>query len=602
MTSLLLTVPKTGEATGGVPLDPAPPQLEGWVETLRTGNFEDAAERVREVLQRYNHAELTPKVRFAALELLRPVVRELTASLEDRFLGGSFPLRDKPRARALLVAQMLDECAIGYKHIVNSSLGPVSPASCPADDVLHSMYCAVVFLSERLLHTYLIYVPEPDEIWGELHRLYRLAEERGVHGKHADRTVKNSDDMELHTINHAYKRIVMLYLANPYHLMGREAATVYQQLDRWTFNIRMVPFDRVPSIEGRFFVDMAGDEPPQFGRQDRKISSSVLLRVFDISRVLAGLSLQVKKFTEPNEEGKIPVMSFRERIYRDMLQRLERAWGGRRERKDERVAVSAHIAMAVGMSASHHFVSNEEPFMPERDEVRFYRPDGVKSALSLLPVDHEPWKSQEQLDKIDTGVTTVRTSQFEGAEDLWEKIYSTKARANVLQEELEPEFTAQLWAQINGSSGGLGVECDGRGKRVRVGDLVVMKHTNQFNADWRAGVVRWLRDLPDHRLDIGLKLLTGTVYAVAVRSIGGVGSGGEYFRSLLLRDGATKTLLLPCSIYDLGTQLVVNSRRMISFARLTQLLETTTSFAHFAYEQIEAPASEQKNIEALKTA
>jgi hypothetical protein len=41
---------------------------------------------------------------------------------------------------------------------------------------------------------------------------------------------------------------------------------------------------------------------------------------------------------------------------------------------------------------------------------------------------------------------------------------------------------------------------------------------------------------------------------------------------------------------------------MISFARLTQVLETTTSFAHFEYEQIDAPDSEQKNIAALKTA
>jgi hypothetical protein len=171
-----------------------------------------------------------------------------------------------------------------------------------------------------------------------------------------------------------------------------------------------------------------------------------------------------------------------------------------------------------------------------------------------------------------------------------------------MQEELEPEFTAQIWEQINGSSGGLGIACDGRGKRVRVGDLVVLKQGSQINADWQVGIVRWLRDMQGDHLDLGLMLLAGSVYAVAVRSIGGVGRGGEYFRSLLLRNGAKKTLLLPCSIYDIGTQLVVNSSRMISFARLTQVLETTTSFAHFEYEQIDAPDSEQKNIAALKTA
>ncbi len=601
MNVLKLHVPER-LGTDAQPLEPPPHQLEGWVETLRTGNFEDAAERVRAVLHQYNRADIAPKIRFAALERLRPLVRELTASLEDRFLGGSFPLRAKQRARAVLVAQMLEECAIGYKHIVNAGLDPATSSACAPDEFLHAMYCAVVFLAEQLLHTYLIYIPEPGGIWGELHRLYRLAESRALHGQHADRTVTQNNDRELHTINHAYKRIVMLYLANPYHLMGREAATVYQQLDHWTYNIRLLPLDKVARVEGRFFVDTSGESPPQFGRQQQKLSAGVDVRVLDISRVLQGLTVQVKKFTEPGEDGTVPEMSFRERIYRDMLLRLERAWGGRRERKDDRLAAKEQMVMAVGMSASHYFVSNEEPFMPERDEVRFHRPNGVKSALSLMPVDHEPWKSQDKLDKIDSGVTTVRTSQFDGAEDLWEKIYATKARAGVTQEDVEPEFTAQLWTQVNGSRGGLGVECDSRGKRVRVGDLVAMKQSSKINADWQAGVVRWLRDLPDSKLDIGLMLLTGTVYAVAVRSIGGVGRGGEYFRSLLLRDGPKKTLLLPCSIYDIGTQLVVNSRRMISFARLTHVLETTTSFAHFEYEQIEAPASEQRNIEALKNA
>ncbi len=601
MSELRLQIPAC-ERPEARPLDPAPKHLEGWIEVLRTGNFEDAAERVRDVLHNYNRVELAPKLRFAALELLRPLVMDLTASLEDRFLGGSFPLRERQRARAVLVAQMLEECAIGYKHIVNSSLEGGGGTSCSPDEVLHAMYCAVVFLSEQLLHTYLIYIPEPKGVWGELHRLFRLAEERGVLGQHADRTVKEKSDVELHTINHAYKRIVMLYLANPYHLMGREASTVFQQLDKWTFDAKLVGADRYPSVEGKFFVDMTSEDPPQFGRHGQIISSLFSVRVLEIQSVVSRLGATVKRFSEPGSDGVVPNMSFRERIFRDMLQRLKFAWGGRSERKDQRASTSGRIVLAVGMSASHHFVSNEEPFMPERDEVRFHRPNGVKAALTLLPVDHEPWKTEDALTKIDAGVTTLRTSQFDGAEDLWEKIYATKARASIVQEEMEPEFTAQIWEQVNGSQGGLGVSCDGKGKRVRVGDLVVLKHGNQINSDWQAGIVRWLRDLEGDHLEIGMMLLTGSVYAVAVRSIGGVGSGGEYFRSLLLRNGKKKTLLLPCSIYDIGTQLVVNTSKIISFAKLTQVLETTTSFAHFEYEQIEAPEAERKNIAALKTA
>lgn len=600
MNTLNLHLPDP-ELTDAAALDPAPPQLDGWLETLRTGNFEDAAERVRDVLHAYNRSTLDAAVRLAALELLRPVVRELIASLEDRFLGGTFPLRDRQRAKALNVASLLEECAIGYKHVLVAALSGQSSRLTTAD-VLHAAYHAVRFLADRLLAAYLIYAPEPPRVWGEIHRIFAWAEKSSQHGLHADRNARRSENTELYTINHAYKRIVLLYLANPYHLMGREAATVYNELDQWAHNARVLSADRVQSVEGRFYIDLAGEDPPQFALQGKAIQATATTRVFDISRLVAGINMQIKKYTDPVEGEKRAGAGFRERIFRDMLQRIERAWGGRRERKNEREPSKGKIIMAVGLTTSHHFISNEAPFIPERDEVRFHRPDGIKSALTLMPVDHEPWKIKDSIDKLDTGVTTVRTSQFDGAEDLWEKIYATKARANAKMDDVEPEFTAQLWDQFNNSNGGLGVECDGRGKRVRVGDIVVMKQANNINAEWQAAIVRWLRDQENDRLGIGLMLMTGAVYAVAVRSIGGVGSGGEYFRSLLLRNGSTKTLLLPCSIYDIGTCLVVNTGRMLSYAKLTNVRETTTTFAHFDYEQIEAPTSEMKNIEAIKAA
>jgi hypothetical protein len=258
--------------------------------------------------------------------------------------------------------------------------------------------------------------------------------------------------------------------------------------------------------------------------------------------------------------------------------------------------------MAAGMSACHHFVSGEAQFLPESDEIRHYRPQGIKPEMTLAPLEHEPWKTSERIDKIEAQVTAPRLSTFDGAEDLWEKIYATKARAHARMEEFDPEFTAQLWQQFDGSGGGMGIRCDGRGKRIRVGDLVVYKDAGNINSEWRAGVVRWLRDLRDHHLDIGVMTMPGSVYAIAVRSIGGVGSGGEYFRSLLLRDGKAKTLLLPCAIYDVGTRLVLNSGHTISYVQISAVRETTTSFAHFEYTQIEAPASELKNIDAIRSA
>jgi hypothetical protein len=602
MTELNLNLPAQDNLDARA-LDPPPHQLTGWLEILRTGNFEDAAERVLDLLRAYNRCQLEPAVRFQSMGLLCPVIRELVGSLKTRSSALTFPLNDKQRVKAELIASLLRETATGYKIVVNDLAEGDKNYRLSQDIVVQAIYQAMVFLSDSLLASYLVYVSEPAGVWGELHRLFRYAEASNLHGERTGASAASEDAVgELRTINHAYKRIVLLYLANPYHLMSGEVATVYGQLNQWAVNARVLMPDRVPSLEGKFVVDLAGEQPPHYVLHHARIEPTAEVRVLDIGRLVVGVATMVKKYAEFHADPARASMTLNDRIYRDMLQRLERAWGGRRERKDERMPRAANIVMAAGMSACHHFVGGEKPFLPERDEVRYHRPEGLQPALSLMPLEHEPWKTSEKIDKIEAQVTATRLSTFDGAEDLWEKIYATKARAHARMEDLDPEFTAQLWQQFDGSGGGMGIRCDGRGKRIRVGDLLVYKDAGHINGEWRVGVVRWLRDLHDHTLDIGVMTLAGSVYAMAVRSIGGVGSGGEYFRSLLLRDGKAKTLLLPCAIYDVGTRLVLNSGHAITYVKLTAVRETTTSFAHFEYEQIETPASEQKNIDAIRNA
>ena len=94
--------------------------------------------------------------------------------------------------------------------------------------------------------------------------------------------------------------------------------------------------------------------------------------------------------------------------------------------------------------------------------------------------------------------------------------------------------------------------------------------------------------------------LPGSLQPVAVRSIGGVGSGGEYFRSLILTEGNSAHLLVPSAIYDIGTCLVLNRGENLTYVRLVRMHEATASFSRFEYEVIATPLSEQKNIEAMR--
>lgn len=583
-------------------LDPAPRHLTAWLASFRVGEYDDAAERLYNVLYRYNRCLMKTGVRYQFLGQLQPVVHQYIDALSERLSGNTFPLAEKPRAKFELIAALIREGGYGYKQVVYALLQEASNTASTAATLTHAIFHAMKFLSKSLLTAYSVYVPEPEGVWGELHRLYRFAERNDLLGLSTGKLPDAQAGDDALTIKHLYKRIVLLYLAHPYHLMSGEVGAIYTHLNLWATHGRLVAADRNVSLDGKYFISLEQDFAPQYALQHDLPAHGDALRVLDVSRLVEQVRAELDKYSESHADTDAPTISLRERIQRDMLQRLEQAWGERRQRQSERTPNSTDIVMAAGMSASHHFVSNEPPFTPERDEVRFYRPAGVKQAFTLVPIEDEPWKATDKLDKLDSGVARPRLSQFAGAEDLWEKIYASKTNTDKRAEDREVDFTAQLWRQINGSDGGMGVSCDGRGKRIRVGDVVALKYADNLSADWQAGMVRWLRDVRDEQLEIGIKVMTGKLQAVAVRSVGGVGSGGEYFRSLTLTEGDATHLLLPSAIYDVGTCLVLNRGASLLYVRLVRMHEATASFSRFAYEVIEIPSSEQKNIEAMRAA
>ena len=56
---------------------------------------------------------------------------------------------------------------------------------------------------------------------------------------------------------------------------------------------------------------------------------------------------------------------------------------------------------------------------------------------------------------------------------------------------------------------------------------------------------------------------------------------------------------MPASIYDIGTQLVLNLQTELKYVRLIKMIETTSSFSLFEYKEIAVPPSEQAKIDTL---
>jgi hypothetical protein len=586
-------------------LDPAPQSLAAWLDKLHSADVEKSASRVLEVIRKYNRSQLVPAVRFQYLVTLIPIISEFKDTLRDRYRGSLFPLNEKSRLKAEIVHSFMQELAYGFKITITDIAGDNKNLRSAEKMLYQSVFYAANYLAELLLVGYLVYMPEPECLWGELHRLYQFSREEKFHNSELKLEVNGFDSGQ--TVEHVYKKIILLSLGNPYHLMEGEAAKVYNLLDKWVLHSQLIPREKVKFLAGRFYVDLATEAPPKYAGTMVKHSPEKGL-VLDMDIMVQGLDTLIKKISVGDSAESKFDMSLKNRMHRDMLTRLHRVWGGKLERKDSRRKEDGHILLTAGLSTSHHFISEEAPFAPERDEIRFYRPEGISKGLAMMPADYTPWKMDDMEERLETGVVKPRTSLFDIDDadiDAWEKIYSTQARTRLIMDATEQDFTAQIWTQRNASHGGMGlVRDDPCGIRVRVGDLVAYKNADQKSPGWFIATIRWLKDIKAETLELGIMMIADNATPVAIRAIGGVGNGGEYFRALvvnkIINGKETRTLIVPANIYDVRTELAFNTKDNISYVRLARIVETTNSFSQFTFEEIETPPAEEENIATMR--
>jgi len=606
MEQIDLNVPSQMPAQAGDPdIDPA--EVAHWLAALPMANVAAAGEQVLAKLHRINRTKLHYNLRHQIIKLLQPAADELTDAIRGQYMSAPLPLSAKKRHLLITVQQLLAELATGYKIIINDVQEPVKLQQAPQDFLIEAFYGAIGYLSRILLESYLIYTPEPKGVWGKLNQLYRYAESKSID----KRTLASQSEQaeSSRSISHAYRRIALLALANPYHLMQGEARTVYLYLDQWAAACHIINPGGSPSIAGKFFVDLAADAPPGYQSKDTQVHA-LEPRILDFSKLVEIVSRRTAEISKSDLSSKqAQLITLGGRLERDLLSRLQEAWGKREERQSSREPSVGMVHMAAGLSTCHHYISGELPFTPELDEVHFYRESlGVTdSGLSLVPLEHEPWKSEEQAAKLRSGVYRPRTSQFDADssdKDIWEKIYATPISHDD-DVDYRTLFSVSEWHKKNESEGGLCISCEG-GFCIpgRVGELVASKSNTARAAGWTIGAIRWLKMVHDESLDMGIKMLAEGAEAVAIRAIKGAGTGGEYFRALLTHigdhDDRVATLFAPSAIYDSGTELVVNKTSDLFYVRLTKLLITTKAFSQFRFEVVEIPILEKQRVDSIK--
>ncbi|MEJ2509358.1 MAG: hypothetical protein P8009_07770 [Gammaproteobacteria bacterium] len=541
-----------------------PRELARWAESLPQGDGERTAAEVLERLRSLNLHSYGPHQRATLMAVVRPLAEDVLAGLHRPLLGASVPLDARRRRAASDIQQILEELAHAEKLIISALA--VQRHLRPSDLELlkEATYRAVAYLAHRLVECYGIYANEPPGVWRELHHLFRFAEAHDLHTDLIEGIDANSSPSVGRCIEHAYKRIVLLSIAEPYHLMAGEAAELYKVLEAWAGGCQMLPLGGLPP-NGEFVVDFAVDMAPRFVSRDLLVRP-VAGRILDISEPKAALESVVRQLLRRRgANGQGERIGLAERQRRDMFMRLSDAWAGNPSRHSPRHPRQAELQVAIGLNACHYQISAGAPFTPEMDALK------IATSMRHPGMAHGSARPREE--------ETPHGSFAQAYRDALEK-----DRRHQPRKPYEP----QSCLQINQSGDGIGLRRPlGGAVPVSVGELAAYRRAGASGTAWRIGVIRWLHAESEGALEMGVRNLANRAVAVGVKGLAGIGAGGGYFRGLLLPPMAAgssqATLLTPASIFDVGSVLQVIDRRQLRRLQLTRIVLSTRAFNEFEF-------------------
>jgi len=566
--------------------DVRPKFIQQWIKSLPMANLGETSRLVFKAIVEINRLEMPLQQRFKALESLREPCKYISESLEKHFAGRPLPLNPRNRKISELARALMSELAVGYKIVARQVEASPRP---DLKLLIITLHRVMSYLDILLLRSYQVYAPYPRGVWLELHTIYNFADSYQL----LEQNIKDpySKTPASNTISHLYNKISLLALAMPFRLHRGEVDKVCNLLDQLVDTARLEKISDDNTPHGLFIINLHEDKQPGYLAMHRG-HDYLGCRLLNTQRLV---KIFGQRLSDDND-------SLHTLASNDLLQRLLTSWSVMSKRSFSRVPKqSAHVEVAFGLSAAHHFVSGEQPFAqlpsetnPNFDEVRSQYHTTKIESISDEHRGPDVWNMNYTYSPNDPTLAPAATSELSSGSNVHSLEYQTirLGMANVsaggycLISEDDTQFSAQ------------------------VGDLLAVREYEDRDIDqWGIGVIRRLQSSRKENIELGIQMLTPNAIAVSARLelSHGAGKNSDYLRCLMLPElraiDQPATIITPAMPFKPEQKIRINFQDKQVIAQLTQRLETTRSFSQFEFKVLEEKShSAQQQEETSKQA
>lgn len=511
-----------------VTVETRPKHVQEWLDALPLANSLEAGRKLADAIAALNSVKLAEDARLKLLDSYRATARTLLPALQQQYVNKPLPLQEKSKQAAALARDVMTELANGYKLALLDILG--RRISFGANKLAPlAIARAIESLGAKLDVCYETYSPTPAGVWMELHQLYWHAARQNLH----EQAIAEDDKT---SVNHVFKQVLLIALADPYRLQQGELAQVKAYLARFGRQAILQPLGKAENMHGLFLARLDEDKPPKALAHHAGVTDArtdIILNTIPLARTLHQ-HVQGLDAGTPLKQLGLPEAA-KQTSYREMLKRLIKQWGIAPKRVFNRTPAQADLFICSGIASLHHALSQDA--LPGA-------PDAAAETVITLQVS-DPMQA--------TGS------------------YQTYNCAN--------------WQVLNESAGGVALAKDpGSVSKIKVGDIIGLGLDKKTGLG--VAIVRWMLSGADNKLELGAQMLAPQAEAIVIKPV--ISAPDALFQPALLLpavpalDQAARMVAARGSFQPMR-EFEVRSQGAPRAVRATRLIEQTDSLDLFFF-------------------
>lgn len=531
---------------------------EHWLASLSGTRIGTTARELYNALKDFNRIQLRPRQRLPIIQVFLEPVHSSCRSLEAYYLNKPFPLDSNSLKIAQINKALKLELALCFKILLRDLLKESNSRQGIAQAIQGALTLHLSILRQEAL-TYHSY---PRLFWKETNQLFQLALSHELQSQEV--SVSLSETRTPNSIEDSYRQITLASLSDHYRLRQLEIIRLFNLLPEFSSEVEFSK-ENDARLKNRFIILLEHNLPAmplaQAKTQLLEDKKPLFLRT---DALISRLETIESKLKYNNLTG--------EREYQGLSRRtflhLQQVWSMVPTRHSPRTNLYFELDLVLGLKLIYkRQVETRNAQLDSELNIRSSMLSFLGSEGSEMQLDLHSGFWDDQPLKI----THINEQDYQDPATI---------KANKSQENSQQRFQI-----VNESEGGYCLSWNSNGAHsIKVGELLGIRQKEQSdNLD--IAVCRWIKQEQDGGL-LGISLLSRIALPAEARLLEPEDS---LLHQCLILEEETQTgrlrLLAPPLAFRNGQRLALFQGQALIQIQLLELLETSSSFNIFSYEE-----------------